>query len=63
MSAEDHSLFVEEITLPCLKNLKAMKAYIAAKPSPILVTKVMKMTYLLSLKDRIILATRFLEER
>ena len=28
LSAEDHSLLVGEITLPCLKNLEAIKAYV-----------------------------------
>ena len=31
LSAENHSFLVREITLPCLKNLEAIKAYNAAQ--------------------------------
>ena len=31
LSADNHSFIVEEINLPCLKNLEAVKAYIAAQ--------------------------------
>ena len=31
MSVEDHYIFVQEINIPCLKNLEAVKAYVAAQ--------------------------------